>query len=441
MAFKTDSQTLNDLRIIVDNKSNDIYSLFNKTVTRGGANLLKEMFLYPLSQEDEILKRTKTIKYFRDNNIAFPFKTHIFDSIEYYLSNTDERTRLVAHDNTLQRKINSLIGSDTDYKQIKKGVTGILQLLIDFNEFINKTKDVFRDVDFHKDILVILNILDKEEISFFKKLEITNLSYSQIAKYDQLFRFTIHKDILTILRCAYSIDVFVTVAQVSKELDFSFAEVIEGEDNRIEMYSVWHPLVQKAVPNDITITEENNMIFLTGANMAGKSTFMKTFSIALYLAHTGFPVPAKAMRFSVQNGMYTTINLSDNINLGFSHFYAEVLRVKKVAESVHNSERLVVVFDELFRGTNVKDAYEATVAVANAFAGKSKCSFIISSHIIEAGESLKTLRNNIRFLYLPTVMKGNTPEYTYKLQEGITNDRHGMLIIRNEKILDILKDS
>ncbi len=441
MAFKTDSQTLNDLRIIIDNKGNDIYSLFNKTATRGGASLLKEMFLYPLSQADEILKRTITIKYLIDNNISFPFKTHIFDSIEYYLSNTDERTRLVAHDNTLQRKINSLIGSDTDYKQIKKGVTGILQLLIDFNEFINKTNDVFRDVDFNKDILRILNILDKEEISFFKKLEITNLSYSQIAKYDQLFRFTIHKDILTILRCAYSIDVFVTVAQVSKELDFSFAEVIEGEDNRIEMYSVWHPLVQKAVPNDITITEKNNMIFLTGANMAGKSTFMKTFSIALYLAHIGFPVPAKAMRFSVQNGMYTTINLSDNINLGFSHFYAEVLRVKKVAESVHNSERLVVVFDELFRGTNVKDAYEATVAVANAFAGKSKCSFIISSHIIEAGESLKTLRNNIRFLYLPTVMKGNTPEYTYKLQEGITNDRHGMLIIRNEKILDILKDS
>ncbi|MEA5005385.1 MAG: DNA mismatch repair protein [Rikenellaceae bacterium] len=441
MAFKTDSQTLNDLRIIIDNKGNDIYSLFNKTATRGGASLLKEMFLYPLSQADEILKRTITIKYLIDNNISFPFKTHIFDSIEYYLSNTDERTRLVAHDNTLQRKINSLIGSDTDYKQIKKGVTGILQLLIDFNEFINKTNDVFRDVDFNKDILRILNILDKEEISFFKKLEITNLSYSQIAKYDQLFRFTIHKDILTILRCAYSIDVFVTVAQVSKELDFSFAEVIEGEDNRIEMYSVWHPLVQKAVPNDITITEKNNMIFLTGANMAGKSTFMKTFSIALYLAHIGFPVPAKAMRFSVQNGMYTTINLSDNINLGFSHFYAEVLRVKKVAESVHNSEHLVVVFDELFRGTNVKDAYEATVAVANAFAGKSKCSFIISSHIIEAGESLKTLRNNIRFLYLPTVMKGNTPEYTYKLQEGITNDRHGMLIIRNEKILDILKDS
>lgn len=441
MAFKTDSQTLNDLRIIVDTKGNDIYSLFNKTATRGGANLLKEMFLYPLSQADEILKRTRTIKYLINNNISFPFKTHIFDSIEYYLSNTDERTRLVAHENTLQRKINSFIGSDTEYKQIKKGVTGILQFLTDFEEFINKLNDLGKNTYFQKDIAGILNVLGKNEFSYEKKLLGKDLAYSQIAKYDQLFRFTIRKDLLSALLCAYSIDVFVTVAKVSKELGFSFADVIEEEANMIEMNSVWHPLVKNAVSNDIVITEENNMVFLTGANMAGKSTFMKTFSIALYLAHIGFPVPAKAMRFSVQNGMYTTINLSDNINLGFSHFYAEVIRVKKIAESVHNSDKLVVVFDELFRGTNVKDAYEATVAVANAFAGKSKCTFIISSHIIEAGESLKKLRPSIRFLYLPTIMSDNKPEYTYKLQEGITNDRHGMLIISNEKILDILKDS
>ncbi len=97
--------------------------------------------------------------------------------------------------------------------------------------------------------------------------------------------------------------------------------------------------------------------------MAGKSTFMKSFGIAVYLAHMGFPVPAAGMKFSVLNGMYTTINLPDNINKGYSHFYAEVVRVRKVAESIGNSKNLLVIFDELFRGTNVKDAYDATVAV------------------------------------------------------------------------------
>ncbi len=74
----------------------------------------------------------------------------------------------------------------------------------------------------------------------------------------------------------------------------------------------------------------------------------------------GFPVPASGMEFSVQSGMFTTINLPDNINMGYSHFYAEVMRVKKVAESGGILKNLIVIFDELFRGTNVKDAYEAT---------------------------------------------------------------------------------
>lgn len=65
--------------------------------------------------------------------------------------------------------------------------------------------------------------------------------------------------------------------------------------------------------------------------------------------------------------------------------------------------------------------------------------FVISTHIIEAGEALKNKCSNIRFLYLPTRMNKNVPVYTYTLEEGITDDRHGMIIVRNEGILDILK--
>ena len=100
---------------------------------------------------------------------------------------------------------------------------------------------------------------------------------------------------------------------------------------------------------------------------------------------------------------------------------------------------LVIIFDELFRGTNVKDAYDATVAVTEAFARKKSSIFMISTHIIEAGDELKKKCNNIEYVYLPTVMEGAVPRYTYKLEKGITADRHGMIIIRNEGILDILK--
>ena len=86
----------------------------------------------------------------------------------------------------------------------------------------------------------------------------------------------------------------------------------------------------------------------------------------------------------------------------------------------------------------MKDAYDATLAVTEAFAGIPDCLFMISTHIIEVGQVLKERCKNIRFVYLPTVMEGSVPRYTYQLTEGITNDRHGMIIINNEKIIEII---
>ncbi|WP_410519571.1 MutS-related protein, partial [Butyricimonas virosa] len=114
-------------------------------------------------------------------------------------------------------------------------------------------------------------------------------------------------------------------------------------------------------------------------------TLMKSFGIAVYLAHMGFPVAATSMQFRIQDGMYTSINVPDNINLGYSHFYAEVLRVKKVAIEVSRDKRLIVIFDELFKGTNVKDAFDATLAVTEAIAERKNCAFMVSTHIIEVG--------------------------------------------------------
>ena len=180
-------------------------------------------------------------------------------------------------------------------------------------------------------------------------------------------------------------------------------------------------------------------VALVGYTNVGKSTLMKSFGIAVYLAHMGFPVAATSMQFRIQDGMYTSINVPDNINLGYSHFYAEVLRVKKVAIEVSRDKRLIVIFDELFKGTNVKDAFDATLAVTEAIAERKNCAFMVSTHIIEVGQELGKRCNNVTFEYLPTVMKGKLPTYTYKLEQGITSDKHGMIIINNEKIIEIIK--
>jgi DNA mismatch repair ATPase MutS len=186
------------------------------------------------------------------------------------------------------------------------------------------------------------------------------------------------------------------------------------------------------------MNQESNLLFLTGANMAGKSTFMKSFGIALYLAHMGFPVAADNMVFSVKDGLYSSINVPDNLSMGYSHFYAEVKRVKKVAEEICRSLDLVVIFDELFKGTNVKDAYDATLAITAAFARKTNCLFIISTHITEAGEELRRNDSPLQYVYFPSILNGSVPTYTYQLQQGISNDRHGMMIIEKEGIVELI---
>jgi DNA mismatch repair protein MutS len=143
------------------------------------------------------------------------------------------------------------------------------------------------------------------------------------------------------------------------------------------------------------------------------------------------------MKFSVREGLYSSINVADNIGLGYSHFYAEVVRVKQAAEAAASGKRLLLMFDELFKGTNVKDAYDGTLAVTEGFCDYTDCLFIVSTHIIEVGEALKQ-HDNIRFAFMPTVMDGTRPRYTYKMQQGITEDRQGMMIIRNEGILELI---
>jgi DNA mismatch repair ATPase MutS len=88
----------------------------------------------------------------------------------------------------------------------------------------------------------------------------------------------------------------------------------------------------------------------------------------------------------------------------------------------------------------VKDAFDATVAVTLGFSNYRRCSYIISTHITEAGHDLKTKMDNIQYHYVPTVMEGSIPRYTYKLTDGITNDRHGMMIIQNERIIETIKN-
>jgi DNA mismatch repair protein MutS len=440
MSFTTDKQTLDDLNIFGKRGSRSIYEIFNRTSTRGGADILEQMFRYPLSKEEDINRRSEIIRYFGSLRAAFPFQSDLFDTTEQYLSSTDERSKLSQEDNTLGRKFNSLMGTDTEYKLLAQGVSATIEILISLSRLVESIRSSAVATPYRDDINDMEGILHDPELDKLVKENASGkLSYAVVADYDKLLRY-VHRDkIKKLLFHIYTLDVYIAVAKVAAERKFVFPQAVNREQHIIKLEGVYHPQLSNPVPNTLHITPQSNIVFLTGANMAGKSTFMKSLGIALFLAHMGFPVAAAKMEFSVRDGIYTTINLPDNLSMGYSHFYAEVLRVKKVAQQLSQSKNLFIIFDELFRGTNVKDAYEATVAITAAFAQKRNCMFVVSTHIIEAGEVLKEKCDNINFTYLPTRMKDNKPVYTYTLEPGITADRHGMIIINNEGIIDIIR--
>ena len=438
MSFIADKQTLEDLNLLGRYKSNSIYRLFDHTITGGGRQLLEEMFRQPLTDAVQINDRVRCFRYFGKHRLQIPFSGAEFEIMENYLSAVNGN--LIAGGwNTILKKVRSQLTRGEEYAQMETGCRQTIIIL----QAIKKLVMPLTAATDHP-VAAPLNSLHQ----FFQRKEMQWLTeaitssiipLSKLISYNHCLREKMQQETKALLQLVYWLDVNIAVSGAGAANGFNYPEARPAAEQLIEIEGLYHPGLPKAVSNNTDFSASHNLIFLTGANMAGKSTFMKSFGAAIYLAHMGFPVAASQMRFSVKDGIYSSINVPDDLEHGYSHFYAEVLRVKTVAQAVDSGKNLVIIFDELFKGTNVKDAYEATLSITAAFSRHRNCCFIISTHIIEAGHALKEQAVHIRFRYMPTVMRGNIPTYTYTLQEGITSDRQGMLIIENEKILELIR--
>ena len=442
MDFTVDKQTLEDLNIPGKFNPGSVFGIFNRTRTQEGEQLLEKMFLHPLNRADKINERTALFRYFGTMKPDFSFSDEIHAGMEGYLRGSLKSGITGTYFRVCRKKLADLIRTDKSYDLF----CGEVQLA---KEYLGRFGKLYRQLD----ISAAPAIIGKRLEAAGKLLERPEMEKAinsgeetgvlAIARLDHLFRSLFLCELREIVSLVREMDVYTAVAEVARKKNFTYPVAGEctGSEEGIVLDDVYHPSLDKAVPNSLIINRETNVVFLTGANMAGKSTLMKSVGIAVYLAHLGLPVAARSMKFTPLDGLYTSINVPDNLHLGYSHFYAEVLRVKKVAEEVASGKKLLVVFDELFKGTNVKDAFDATVAVTRAFSEYRKCCFIISTHIIEAGHALRKEHTNFRYVYVPTVMKDGHPCYTYTLREGITDDRHGMVIVNNERIVEIIREA
>lgn len=174
--------------------------------------------------------------------------------------------------------------------------------------------------------------------------------------------------------------------------------------------------------------------------MAGKTTFLKASGIAVYLAHLGMGIPARSARISYFDRLLTSLNITDSIASGYSFFYSEVLRVKQLAEYLRNGEKTFSIFDELFRGTNVKDAFDASQIIISGLTRWKTSIFILSSHLWELWGHIKN-NSNIRELCFESEILDGKPVFSYHLVQGVSDMRLGLTILENEKIMDLLNST
>ena len=441
MVFDIDKQTLTDLSLF-QNRSIDkpIFTIYNRTATKGGLEMLYKLFRTPVSDLEFLQNRKAEINFFFEHDCILKLIPRNIDFIEHYLS----VDRPPLRNNIIDATYNGILNkfkSDGDYWIIMNGILHIIRLLVDLDLLIKQTDLYSLPETLKEDInririfitsSALINILrDPPE-------DIKDLTFSQINNLDHFFRVNKKNPFRELLSIVYKIDVLQTLGQIMKDEGFSLPEYSIDSHPLFEVTDAFNPLLSSPVPNSFTFNRESSLCFITGPNMSGKSTFLKTMGLIIYLAHLGFPVPAKKLKTSVFDGLFTTINLADNLNLGYSHFYSEVQRVKDIVVKISTKRNLFVIFDELFRGTNVKDAFDASLMIISGLAKIRGNLFFISTHILEVAENLNQ-QDSILFNCFESELIDQTPVYDFKMKDGVSKERIGMLIIKRENIIGVLE--
>lgn len=441
--FITDKQTLEDLNLVARFKKDSVINIYDRTRTRRGRQIMESMFRSPLSSAAQINDRAASFAWFSGRGCPeFNIEEDKLESLEYYLGNSPITNPTALLMRLCTSRIKAIFLSDPSYGKLIECLKDVCAIVLELFSLIDRLclPGDNGECPFEKEKGRFCSVFDADlRANMEKVVNAEKISFGTVVKLDIVFRSKLREALVEMQELIAYLDVRIAVAHVADELGLCYAQASDGGNPEVHMRNVRHPALARAVGNHINMDSESNLFFLTGVNMAGKSTFMKSVAIALYLAQMGFPVPAESVSFVPVEGLFTSINVPDNIVKGYSHFYAEVLRVKGIAQRVGEGKKLFVIFDELFKGTNVKDAFDATLSVVTAFAKHRNCLFVVSTHIVEVGASLSETCNSVQFKCLPSEMDGDRLIYRYKLQDGISTDRHGMTIIRNEHILDIIK--
>jgi len=197
----------------------------------------------------------------------------------------------------------------------------------------------------------------------------------------------------------------------------------------IKAVALGHPLIKDEirVSNNVELPKPGTILLITGSNMSGKSTLLRTVGINLILAYAGAPVCAKEFNCSLMN-VYTSIHINDNLEKNISTFYAELQRIKLIIDAAKSGEPVIFMIDEIFKGTNSKDRILGARAVIKSL-NELAAIGLVSTHDLELSR-LEHESPLIKNYHFTDQISDREITFDYRLKPGVSKSTNAIALMK-----------
>lgn len=421
------------MNIIKDlNLQTDILPLFDYTLNDFAKETLYQIFQEPLSAVADIEKRQEIFKGFIAN-------AEIFTNYSYSRLDFHEVYKLL-NDTSYQENVQAskmrLLFLESERHQTRARFIQFILLFhkLHFTYLKRINASSFPD-DYKRELVSLDNFFTSLNLRYYE--ELVREGKFKIKHLLALAKIISGKKILGELDVFYKMffqfEAYLSISKCIIKYHFCFPSFSKFH---LLFENVYHPLIKNPVKNSFTI--DKNVILLTGPNMSGKSTLLKSIGLCIHLALLGVAVPAKKMELPFFERVSISINHNDDISNGYSHFMNEIIRLKQVVVDASENKSCFAIFDELFKGTNIDDAVQISSTTIKGLTKFKKSFFFISTHLHQLKQIEEVQRKEVETYYVDCVIENSTPLFNYQVKEGWSDLKVGQLLFENVGLNDLL---
>jgi len=421
-----DNVTLSDLEVLGTRAgSAGVFGLIDHTQTTPGRRALRRRLSRPLVDSSKIRDVQAALRTLGDAAGAVQFDDHAMSAARAYLTSN---IQVVRHSGPRARLAAAWLGLryPDQLREIREGQAAV--------------RLVFEQVEracarLSSDSETLTGIVSR--LAEVARAVGTACSVGSVVEIDGILRRDLADRIEAGLELIAELDALNAMAIANRAEGWSTPEVVDSSTFLLDATGAFHPFVEDPVPNPVRLDGGEPLVFLTGPNMAGKTTYLRTVGVLVLLAQTGMNVPAASMRFAPVDAILTSLNPVDNLKAGVSYFLAEVLRVRDAARLLAEGRRSLVLFDEVFKGTNVQDALDASRQVIEGFARSRSSGSIFSSHLTDLATAFER-HPGIRLRRFDGDVVGGAPRFSYGLEPGVSEKRMGLFLLQQAGVPELL---